>query len=135
MTQRMSSAGRQTGPQEGWGHAEVTVFPSEPQSPIPRDKQPCPGLTPLGRVGAGEKQRPGVGQGGLGSSVKWGPYSSGIKLTPLGTDVIFPPFAPFSPLPLALGLAPSPGEIFSLMLFIACPSTRRPALWGWVFFS
>lgn len=77
-----------------------------------------------------------MGKGGLGSSVKWGPNSTGTKLTPLGTDVIVPPFAPFSPLPPALGLAPSPGEeTFSLMLFIACPSTRRPSLWGWVFFS
>ena len=132
----MHSAGRWAGPREGWGHTEVTVFPSEPQFPIPIGEQPCPGSTLFGRVGAGEEQRPGVGQGGLGSSVKQGPYSSGIKLTPLGTDVIFPPFAPFSPLPPALGLAPSLGEeIFSLMLFIACPSTRRSALWGWVFFS
>lgn len=75
-------------------------------------------------------------QGGLGSSVKRGPNSTGIKLTPLGTDVIVPPFAPFSPLPPALGLAPSLcEEIFSLMLFIACLSTTRPVLWGWVFFS
>ena len=70
MTQRMHSAGRWAGPQEGWGHAEVKVFPSEPQFPIPRDGQPCPGSTPLGRVGAGEEQRPEVGQGGLGSLVK-----------------------------------------------------------------
>ena len=135
-TQRMRSAGGWVGPRESWGHAEVTVFPSEPQFPIPRDEQPCPGSTPLRRAGAGEEQRPGVGWGGPGSSVKWGPNSTGIKLTPLDIDVIVPPFAPFSPLPLALGLAPSPGEeIFSLMLFIACPSSRMPALLGWVFFS
>lgn len=75
-TQRMRSAGGWAGPWESWGHAEVTVFPSEPQFPIPRDGQPCPSLTLLARVGAGEEQRPRVGQGGLGSSVQRGSLPS-----------------------------------------------------------
>lgn len=41
-TQRTRSAGRQAGPQECWGHAEVTLFLSEPGFPIPRNGQPCP---------------------------------------------------------------------------------------------
>ena len=58
----------------GGSPGELGSRRGDSQFPIPRDGQPCPSLTLLGRVGAGEEQRPGVGQGGLGSSGQRGPY-------------------------------------------------------------